>query len=444
MNTFFGLEIGKRALQTNQLSLDVTGQNISNANTPGYSRQVANDVATDPYAVPSAFAPVGALQIGTGVTAESITRIHTDYLDSQYRSSNAVMNYWQQRDSLFSSVQGVLNEPSANGLQNSMDQFFNSLQELSKQPTDASVRSVVVEQAQTMGVQFGQLMNQFETVGSNIGEQTTGAFSEINSITSQIAGLDGQIANAQNTNMQPNDLLDKRDLLVDQLSNIADVQVNNTGGTYTVTLAGQAVVNGNASTNITSATPQTGSLKALQDMNVYVGQMEQNLNGLMTTVSTQVNTVHQKGYGLDGSTGNTFFTTGADSAGNVTLSVDPLLISNPTKIAAATSQGQAGDGSNALAMATLQHQTTMDSNSATFDQHYSAMIASIGVDASGAHSELQTQQALTNQVNDARQSVSGVNLDEEASNMIKFQQSYAAAARFVTTLQTVMDTLLKM
>jgi len=177
-STFFGLEISRRALESQQVAIDVTGQNISNANTPGYSRQIGDLTATTPYTV----AAMGKnMSIGSGVTLDTITRARSAFLDQQYRTQNSTDQYWTEKQSTLSNVEGVLNEPSTSGLNADMSAFWTSWSDLSNDPGNMGARSVVSESASTLTQGFNNLDQQITTTQQNLDSSIRVQIGQINS-----------------------------------------------------------------------------------------------------------------------------------------------------------------------------------------------------------------------------------------------------------------------
>ncbi|UOQ85169.1 flagellar hook-associated protein FlgK [Gracilibacillus salinarum] len=225
MSTFSGLEVAKRALSTQQSALYTTGHNISNANTEGYSRQRVNMTQSSAYPSASRNRPEIPGQIGTGVEAGSIQRIRDSFIDKQFRQENTKVGYYQSRTDMMSKLETILNEPSEQGISETFDQFWESLQDLSTNPEDAGARSVVKQRALALAEVFNYTSESIEEVRTNLKNEIDVEQSEINSLVDQINDLNGQIANVEPHGLVPNDLYDKRDHLIDELSEYMDINV---------------------------------------------------------------------------------------------------------------------------------------------------------------------------------------------------------------------------
>ncbi len=466
---FFGLEIGRRGLQAQQRALDVTAHNVANANTPGYTRQEAVMAAADPIPVPSLHMPSGAGQLGTGVEITAIRRLRDGFIDLQIRNESRSLGYWEARQENLNKIEGIFNEPSDSGLQSVFELFWQSLEELSKNPESLAARSLVLERAQTLTETFNHLDSRLQELQQDLNATVKIKVDEINSLGRQIADLNQQILKIEVMGARANDLRDRRDLLVDQLAKIVPVQVQEDGrGVLTVTLGGCPLVQG-AQLNrlgvvendpgfydVVWETPKGrevavdgGYLGGLLEMrDDYIPDLREKLDNLAAEFAKEFNVIHSRGYDLNGDQGVNFFVNGektapdditADiTAGNIAL--NPELLGHPEKIAAAT-QIEKGDGSNALDLAGLKHQT-IDGLGTTFDDYYRSMIGVRGVDAQQAVRMKENQELLVSQLENNRQAVSGVSLDEEMINMIKFQHAYSAASRLITALDEMLEIII--
>jgi flagellar hook-associated protein 1 FlgK len=231
-STFYGLEIAKRGMFTQQSALSTTSHNITNANTPGYSRQRVNFVQTTPYPNVSKNSPVIPGQMGTGVEAGTVQRVREDFLDVQYRSENNKLGYWDSRANALEKMEEIMNEPSDSGLSITLDRFWQSLQDLAVNPTNAGARSVVRERGIAVAETFNYLSTSLKSIQGDLKNELDVTVKEINSLASQINNINKQISEIEPHGYLPNDLYDERDRLIDQLSSLANVKVtsNPSGG----------------------------------------------------------------------------------------------------------------------------------------------------------------------------------------------------------------------
>ncbi|QGU00434.1 Flagellar hook-associated protein FlgK [Candidatus Syntrophocurvum alkaliphilum] len=421
MSNFMSLEIGKRSIMTHQTALSVTGHNVSNANTPGYSRQVANITTNRPWHAPMLAGNAPAGQIGTGVKVEDIQRMRDAFLDYQIRNENKTAGYWDSVQQNLSRVEVILNEPSEEGLRAVMDMFWESWQDLSVNPESESVRAVVAELGETVADAFNNTHRQLFELKEDVNSNVKIKIDEINSLADQITDLNEQIQGISIAGKQPNDLLDKRDMLLEELSQITDInvyeephyenggQTQSYSGMVTVQIGGRTLVQGHNYTPLSTKQDENGmhmpvwsdtgakaninggELRGLldsrgktdleQDANSnYKGiiqEMIDDLNKLAKTVIIGTNDVHRGGYSLNNKSGTpdgtNFFKMpkNPDDIENWAqlMSLDTTIKNDSNNIAAASNRtwedGEKvnfGDGSNALKIAQLKQHMKTDKN----------------------------------------------------------------------------------
>lgn len=506
-STFHGLETARRSLFTTQSALNTTGHNIANANTVGYSRQVVNMTASRPIDAVGFSKSTAAGQLGTGVEASSITRVREKFLDNQFRNENKSNgNFTVQLDTL-SKLEGIVNEPSDTGLRTVISNFWNSWSDLSKNPENADGRKVVMEQTMALVDSFNYTAKQLGDLKSDLTENAEINLSTVNSITTSIAQLNGEIRRIEGLGDNANDLRDQRDLLTDQLSGLVNIRVEEQANGYRITMGGTELVQGTAKTDLSMAAIDTaiasgelnsgaiyGTLYSRDHyVNGYIGELDKLVQTMAngefevtlpkgsvlpegtvlnnvtytganrtltadTTVKVNgLNGLHQLGYSLAGQdAGLPFFTdsTGGTTgltAGNITL--NPSIVANSNLIATSMRLVTNSDGSesvitgnNSLAVLFSQMRDTRfdfdagtGDNKNTVDAYFRSVVGQLGVQAAEATRMQTNQQIIVDQVDSRRQSVSGVSLDEEMSNMIKFQHAYNAAARNMTMIDEVLD-----
>lgn len=254
-STFFGLETAKRALTTQQSALYTTGHNISNANTPGYTRQRVNMQTTLPYPSPSLNRPQIPGQLGTGVKAGDITRIRDSFTDMQFRTESSKLGYWQSKAEMLNQMENIMNEPSDIGLANTMDQFWNALQDLAVQPQNDGARRVVRERGITLANTFNYMANSLKTIQADYRKEIETSQDSINSILRQINAINKQIGSIEPHGYLPNDLYDERDRLLDELSTYMNIRVDSKSS------GGLASANAEGKLDVYLATPEGDILK---------------------------------------------------------------------------------------------------------------------------------------------------------------------------------------
>lgn len=286
---FFGINIGVKALRAQQTAISVTGHNIANANTSGYSRQVANMQAGFAIPVPSNNRWKGAGQLGTGVEISEVKRIRDHFIDWQIRAESGVLNEWQTRHDTLSQIETVFLEPSATGISTLMSAFWNSWQELSKFPESSPVRTTVKETGIALAEAFRHSYARLETIEEGLDRQMEIAINDANSLLRQIASLNEQIKFIKTGGDNPNDLLDKRDLLLDRLSRLMDIEVKD----VTAMVAGRVIATGEVRVAVrTTDINGAPALLNIIDPSLASRHLKFERNGLAVTVQDSVNDTH--------------------------------------------------------------------------------------------------------------------------------------------------------
>ncbi|MGI6034281.1 MAG: flagellar hook-associated protein FlgK [Limnochordia bacterium] len=457
-STFFGLEIGRRAIMAQRKALDVTGHNIANANTPGFSRQQAVFSATTPYPVPALQRGSGVGQLGTGVTVAEVERIRDAFTDQQIRQETQELGRWQTRRDLLSQVELVFNEPSDLGIREAMDLFWQSLQGLSQHPEDMSYRAVVRQRAMVLGDAFQDARRQLLVLRADVNQGAGVKVEEINAIAQQIASLNSQIGKVVAVGDVPNDLFDQRDLLLEQLAEIVNISVSERHqGMISVNVGGALLVEGTTAFAMTArpraddpelieilwernhqpVVVESGILRGMLDFrDGDIPDYVAKLDNLASVLIDSINQVHQQGFDLLGIKGHDFFL-GTDAG---TIEVNPSL--EDLNRLAASANGEKGDGGNARAMAQLKHQLLFNNGTANPGEFFGSLIAALGVDGQQSQVRARNQEILVAHLKDRQEMVAGVSLDEEMTNLIRFQHAYNAAARVITAMDEAVDTII--
>lgn len=455
--TFTGINSALRGLEAEQTAMDVTSHNIANASTPGYSRQSADLQTTDPLVDPSML-PAGAGQLGTGVQVASIQRAHDDFVQQQVIYQNQAQQQQQKLSDTLSQISQVFNDPTSQGFSNLLSSYFTSWQELANNPSDNPTRAALVSQGAALAAGFNNTSSALHALQGNEDAQIAPLVTQINTISQQIARLNQQITAVGVTGQTPNDLFDKRDVLLGQLSQIANIQytVANTGSVNVALVGAGMLVQGasanqlatmpdaarsqttdivfqGTSTPLTVAGGQLGGAITARD--VTIANRISALDSLATNVIAAVNYYQTKGYGSNGATGITFFT-GTSAA---SMAVDPRIQADLANIAAGASPNSPADGSQALAIAQLQ-ENPPPGGTVTLQAQYQNIISQLGVDAKQAQDSVKTGDLVLQNLNSQQSSVSAVSLNEEAANLVQYQNAYQAAARVIAIMnQTISD-----
>ncbi|ANX13697.1 flagellar hook-associated protein FlgK [Fictibacillus arsenicus] len=490
-STFHGLETARRGMFTQQTALQVTGNNISNANTPGYSRQRVNFEQTEPYPAAAMNRPNIPGQMGTGVKAGSIQRVREGFLDVQFRTENNKLGYWGAKAEGLEKMEDIMNEPSDNGLSKTLDRFWQSLQDLAVNPEDSGARSVVRQRGIAVAETFNYLSNSLYTIKKDMESQIDITKLEVNSLTTQINNINKQISEIEPHGYLPNDLYDERDMLVDRLSELVNIKVTSepssddpspmAAGKYTIELIsgdgtqslgklvdGAALAKSDVNYNIDSTTGKLtkftlgappsdittlkvgGRLSGLTDsFNNTYPTMLNDLDKLAKGFAVKFNEVHSNGYSLTNTTNIDFFaleipgavseeitstTPIAGFASRLTIHDD---IKNKIENIAAGLTTSDGDGDNAQLLSDVKNDSDVKLKTT-----YEGMIGRMAVESQEAVRLMDNSNVLKSAVDSRRQSISGVSLDEEMTNMIQFQHAYNASARNITVIDEMLDKII--
>lgn len=616
-SSFAGIEIGKRSLMAHSTQISTAGHNISNADTEGYSRQRVNVRAFDPLYRPDLERAQVAGQIGQGTDVESITRVRDELLDSRIVGQTNVESYWATREKYYAMIESVYNEPEEISVRGNMDKFWQGWQELSVYPDSDAARQAVVTRGQTLTDSIRQQFRGLSEIGKQIDGDIEATVRQVNDISSQIAAVNAEIVRSRAMGDNPNDLMDRRDLLVEKLANLINVTVDRKDpDEFMVHTDGQVIVQGSLARQIKSV-PQIdnngygklvwtdtgidaqfhgGTLGALIELRDKDIRSEvQSLNTMALNFADLVNDVHRNAVGKNNVTGLDFFVqhdfventngnydrngdgvedssyvfrmmgknalrpqeqiglegtmTFNGASGNVNVSyyasdtvadvvnrindsnaevkayldrnsnlvlkatssasmenpdfvirhvedsgmfltgysgilaqsgeggaydfnradavtsldgaqfavspvmspadymeVNPAVTGDVRSVAAAFANtiGDAdpGDARAAVEIAAMRNTKVMIGTGRTFDDYFAESVTNVGLKGEQAQNQLASQNKIMDDLRSLRDSISGVNIDEELADIIKFQHGYNAAAKFVTVQDELLDTLI--
>ncbi|MFI5004651.1 MAG: flagellar hook-associated protein FlgK [Solirubrobacterales bacterium] len=425
--TLQGLQTALSGLLAEQQAIDVTGHNITNANTEGYSRQRAVLQTNEPMRIAALSSVTGeGGQLGTGVSVATYTRIRNSYLDAHYRTQSSALGAAGAQAEELQQAQSAFAEPSSTGLASQISAFWSAWGQLADSPSSEAAKVGVVSAATQLTGTLHQVQSQLQSIEGQVAAQyaaLAGPTGEVQGDAVQIAQLNHQIKLSLQAHQQPNDLEDRRDLLIDKLSTLANVTVTmQADGTDTVTFgnAAKPLVEGSTVNWPQALTPAAGGqLGALLELSSPAGALasyQTALDEVAATLSTTVNELH---------TATPFFK-GATAA-TIEVAVTPAEVQT-------SSEETPGGNDVALAIAGLR--------GGGADQRYAALVAQLGGGVRDAKANQADSQAVLTAVSNQRQSVSGVSLDEEMTNLITFQRGYQASARALTVMDTMLDTLI--
>ena len=444
---FGSMSIALSGLAVSQQELETSSNNVANANTPGYSRETA---VTEPGA-PVVYGP---LSIGTGVVLDKIESLRDPILEIQ-------LNQETQQQSSLSTQQEQLQQiqtqfaSSTSGIGADISNFFNSIQQLSPDPTNLALRQSVLTAAGNMATDFNNASNFLQTQATNLNLNVTEDVGEVNTLTSQIATVDQQISFLQNAKEDASTLVDQQTNLIRQLSGLIGVQVIQTekGGIEVATANGTTLVAGGQSYALSTEANATGAEQVMAGSENITGSLsggslagtiqirDQEIPGLSSQLdqlaaglSTALNAANARGFDLNGKAGGNLFVpppaggVGAAAAMKVAIT-DPALI-------AASSDGTPGSNGNLANLAAVASDAV--ANGQTPIDSYSNLVFQVGSTTSNTSADLDASNQILQQLEDERGSVSGVSLDEEAANMVEYQTAYGASARVITTINAML------
>lgn len=616
-STFSGIELGKRSIMAHTDAISTAGHNISNANTEGYSRQRVQMKEFDPLYKPDLERAERAGMIGQGIDVQSINRVRDEMLDQRITAQQNQESYWDTRSKYYTMIEQIYNEPDEVSVRSNMDKFWESWQELSVNPESHAARQAVVSRGESLADSIKSKWENLMGVGSLINSDIEATVKQVNSYANQIAALNSEIVRSRGMGDNPNDLLDRRDLLVDKLSKLANITTDQRDSDeFMVHLDGRVLVQGGVARNfeLVSLTDNNGydklvwadtredafvsggALGALVELrDVDVRNEIQSLNTMTMNFSDLVNDIHRNAYGANNVTGLDFFTqhsfvenvngnfdrdgdgsfdhsyifrftgttrlnpqeqigfegvmTFSGPSGNVQVAyhptdtvetvinrindsngevkayldrnsnlvlkgttarnmenpdfvirhvedsgffltgysgilsasgeagaydyaradavnslagaqfaVSPVLnpagyievnnvIKNDVKSVAAAFRDDsgnvnAGDGRAAVEIASIRNTKVMIGHERTLDDYFADSVTNVGLKGEQAENNLNSHMAVMNDLRSMRDSISGVNIDEELSDIIKFQHGYNAAAKFVTVWDSLIDTVI--
>ncbi len=461
-NLFYGLNIAKNALNTHTAVLNITAHNVANAETPGYSRQqvILTSIADESN---RGLRHSGIMSIGSGVDAKEVQRSRFALYDEIFRQENQDLNDFTKTADLMHQVELLFDEPSDRGMSTVINDFFNSWQETANDPTNMAARQSLKSFGEELAGRLHRTYRRLETMRDDIDTEIKTIPDKINEIAREIAELNVSVRVAESQRAQANDLRDKRDQLVDDLSEFVDVRsIEQKDGTYTIIIGSQVIVERDNQTDLTTTTrisdedgvkksfiysnegieyePTRGRLGALiRFRDTHLTNVMDKLDTFTESLVTSINYEHRYGYGLDGDTGFNFFNPLNTSAFNISISGDIEDVKN----IAVSGDGSVGDNSNALNINAVKDLKTVD-NEFTLTEYYNSMIAEIGIMAREAESGRINEELLITQIDNAREGIKGVSIDDELIQMISTQRIYQSVSRLVITLDELLQTVLQL
>ena len=448
----------------------MAGHNLANASNPAYARQRI-DVQTS-QDLQTTIGPQG-----TGADVVGITQLRSALLDLQIQGESSVSGFLEARQQALQDAQAGLGQEvstqtssststttsnNLTGLAAGLSDLFNAFQSLSTDPTSLAERQAVLMKAQSLTQQLNQTSQQMDNLRTSLSNSVESDTASINTLTSEIAKLNDQIINTEmNGTSAANDLRDTRQSDLESLAKLVKIDTaNQSNGAVNVSIGGVLMVSGKSvldhletydagggqilvrSQNTGQAiTPTSGDLAGNIDArDGAVATLQTNLDALAAQLVLEVNTVHATGYNLGGTNGANFF--GGNKAGNIT--VNAALLNDPSLIQASSTSSAVGDNGAALALAQLANKSCAGLGNQTFSENYDQTVAQLGQDLSSTNGQVTNQQLVQAALSQQRDSVSGVSIDEEMTDLMKYQRAYEASARLISIVDSLLDTTINM
>ncbi|CUH95355.1 hypothetical protein P22_1425 [Propionispora sp. 2/2-37] len=487
ISTFGTYSISQSGMRASQAALTASSNNLANVNTNGASRvRVANR--------DTSVTQTDGTTRSSGVDVASITRARDALLDAAYRTENSDYSHWAVKNGNLEYMQKLLGEfdaddgTSSDGLQELINKFFSRWDTLSGGADNRTSRQAVTDAAAKLLKGMSEVDEQLKELQQDAVSGVTDGVDSLNTLAEQVAGLNQRISAAEVNGSEASYLRDQRDALIDQMSSLADVRVNEANGVFTVTIGGATLVDGATTRKLTvegsgtesdplslkwadtgkGAVISSGSIAAyLEDANQTgyenidgsslrydftagsissITNLRQALNDLVTTIAQEVNSLHTSGSDLKGNAGLPFFTS-IDSSQPLSIDniqVNPALLDDPDLVVTAAAGAKSGDNSISDAIYGLSEKNIFKFNGLAMNpaNFYKTVVSWVGTLGDNANNSYETQEALVNQVDNQRQSISSISLDEEMSNLIKYQNAYSANARVLSTIDGLIGDLL--
>jgi flagellar hook-associated protein 1 FlgK len=486
LSDFSDLAVGLSGLEAQQVALDTVGQNVANASTPGYVEEQV-ELSAVGSVQHLGFDQSASAQPGDGVEVAGIQRLSNTYLQQRSYTEQGNQGMLTAQQAGLQAVQANFPEPSTTGISSQLTQFWQDWSTLANNPSDGAARSTLVQDAASLTSSLNQTSTALNTLSQQTVQSMTSTLTQVNQEAAQIASLNQQMQQGSPNSSNVAELADQRDELISQLSNQLGVNVTyNADGTANVYAGSEALVSGVNSQSLSlsssgppyslvwsqdqsSFQPSSGELAgSLSVVNQYVPGYQQDLDGVAQSLMGSVNHLMSTGYDLNGNPGTPFFlgTGASDVEVNPTVAADPSLIAAASAPVASGSSATNEDGSIAAEVGEMPNSQTVTigvpsggwsaggsgsswsaattTTGPEADVAYNQLVTGIGQATSTVNNSLTNQQAVTTNVNSALQSATGVNTDQEMTNMVMYQNAYDASAKFISTVDDVLQSLVSM
>lgn len=445
MTGLFGsLGTATRGMNTNQLGLQTSGHNIANINTDGYSRQRVHIQAERPYYM------AGVGSIGMGAKAKSVDRIVDSFIRTQTNDAYSKFRFFEQKSDALGQLEHFMNEPSETGIINQLSVMYDSWAKLASNPELATSKTLVIENSNTFTDMINQMASQMKQLHGETLFNVEKSTLDLNQKVEQLAELNNQIFAIASNGTTPNDLLDTRDSLLKDIAGLADTQatfdrfgrvselkLGDNGVTILDIENGAREISVETNNDVISivvgseeATVVAGEIGGFKEAAKEIDESLSELNKFVEQVANAINAAYSS------ATGENFFAPIDDAS---TLKVSAALRENPSHLQAGVTT-EPGDGELARTIGRLF--SVKDTNGMTFSERYNNIVTKNGISKQQADNTAAAQLTLLNQLEYKNESVSGVNINEEVSDVIRFSQAFQANARVIQTISEMLDTLI--
>jgi flagellar hook-associated protein 1 FlgK len=465
------MDMGKRSMMNSQTALQTVGHNIANKSTEGYSRQRVDLTTAEPIGI-------GNSRVGMGAKTSGVSRVNNSYLERQIGKEQSSLGYQQGRADTLGRVEQIYNEQINKGLNQFVGEFFNAFRDFSNNPESMASRTLVKETSDAVVHDFQRVNKQLREIQNDVDFQVKSSIEEVNGFSRQIADLNDKIQQVEATGATANDERDRRDLMIKKLGEKIDIRwAEGADGMVTVTAGNSALLvagheskemyvrstpatdykrEGNADIFYKSKESGTPVVVTQQFKGGVIGAAlevrDQVVNGLLDdldrmayTLGKEVNHAHQQGFDRYNQKGEDFFDLGESPHGLAErFSVSQSILNDVGRIAGAGRPNAPGDNTVANVISSIQYKPVMEDGVTTIDDFYNGVVGRLGVMAKRANTSQEAQKDIVSQLNNIRESISGVSLDEETAKMIEFQKGFDASARLIRTADELFDTVLNL
>jgi flagellar hook-associated protein 1 len=462
LGLFGTLNMGTRSLATQQLGTEVAGNNLANVNTPGYARQRVQ-IQTG-ITVPSTLGPQG-----TGADGVGIAQLRDVVLDRQVLSEASIKGQLSAQQKGLQYAQASLGQQidsagssGQNGIAEEMSGLFTAFQSVSSSPTDLAERQILLLKVQNLATQFNQVGARLDNVETGLNDSINVDTKQANLILTDIAKLNGEINKTeQGAGGRANDLRDVRQKQMESLASLVKFSTSETSnGSLEISVDGQTLVSGAVLADtlqtfdsgggklmLRTATSQTpldaggGSIRgSIDSRDIDLASVRGNIDLIAANLISRVNAVHSAGFSLTGSTGENLFT-GTDAA---SIQVNAKIAGDPRLIQASDTAGATGNNKVVLQLAQLASESQSGLKDQTFSGYYNQSVAAMGQDLSSINTQIGNQDIVQSMLERQRDSVMGVSVDEEMTDLIKYQRAFQASAKLITTVDEMLDIVMNL